>query len=74
VNSWKVTDEQPLSDGDWLHLGDTRFQVRLMPDDRPPDPVWLTVRPEGPSVTIDPLVDRGGQVGDSTEPVGDGGA
>ena len=70
VNSWEVTDAKLLSDGDWLHLSDARFQVRLIPDNQPPDPTWLTVRPEGPSVTVD----QGGQVGDATEASSAGGA
>lgn len=57
LNSRRVADEQPLKEGDWLALCDTRFQVRLMPDGQPPDPGWLTVRPEGPGVTVDPPVE-----------------
>jgi hypothetical protein len=54
VNRRLVTDEQPLRDGDWLAICDARFVVRLLPDDRPPDPGWLTVRPGEPGVTVSP--------------------
>lgn len=74
LNSWEVTDEQPLSDGDWLRLCDTRFEVRLLPDNQRPDPTWVTVRPEGPSVTVDLPVDQSGQVGEATESGSAGGA
>ena len=58
LNSRALTDEQPLRDGDWLEVCDTQFWVRLLPDNRPADPNWLTVRPEGPGVTVGPPADR----------------
>jgi FHA domain len=52
VNSRRVTDEQTLADGDCFALCDNRFHVRLLSDNQPPDPAWMTVRPQGPRVTV----------------------
>lgn len=60
VNDRRVSDEQPLADGDCLAICDTRIGVQILPDDQPSFPGWLTLRPGEPGVTVRPWDDAAG--------------